>query len=182
MKYLFIILVLTLVVSCNINNHKAETERIDSLKTEIASIENIILKIDSNKISQVYSEYMNNIKIIKENFSEKDDEYIWNAITQYGYIRKPLRNYFRRLPDIKIEIDYSLKKLDTLKQDIKHNNIAKEDFDKFFNDEVINAASLKNFTELTIEQALAEMNKFDSLNPIVLNAIEKLKDKRRNNK
>lgn len=166
---------ISLLISCNNNNNKAEIERVDSLKNELASIENIILKIDSNKISQVYSEYLDNIKTIKANFSEKDDEYIWNAITQYGYIRKPLRNYFRRIPDIKIELEYSLKKLDTLKRDIRKNNISKDDFNKYFDDERINTATLKNFTELTINQALVEMHKFDSLNPVIVDVIEKLK-------
>jgi len=179
-KLFYIVALLFVFSGCNNPDRSNEVARVDSLITELAGINDIIFRIDSNEINKKYSEYQVNINIIRANFEDKDDrtdELVWSAITHYGSLRKPLRNYYKRMPDIKKEILFSAGKLDTLKMDLRKNRLSDAEFKKYFVDESDNITALRNAAEITISQAEVELKRFDSLNPIIIGVIEKMKNK-----
>jgi len=96
------------------------------------------------------------------------------VMTQYGQIRKPLRNYIRKMPDFFAELAASTMQLDNLKYDLKGKFITEEQFHQYYQKE---KEALKFFEEsfrIHYNSASVHFLRYDTLNPLMNTIIENI--------
>lgn len=169
-------------LACKSGKHAKEIKTIDSLYTVIDTIEKNLNSADTIKVKDVFEEYMKNIGQIRDCFNDKKDDTTWKAITSYGIIRKPLRNFLNDYSALYEEIRYSRKQLDNLKADIEGENIQKDTILEYTKNEVAAVNSLKQIVNITVNGVQTNLKLFDSLNPKVIQLIAKLKKNGKTNK
>jgi len=176
------LILLFFFISCKNNNHSKEIKKIDSLYTVIDSIEKNLIKADTAKIKGVFKVYLHNIEQIKEKFNDKKEDSTWSVITTYGIIRKPLKDFLKKIPGFYDEIKFSKKQLDSLKTDIKNNNIPDNKISEYTKTEADAVNNLMQEVNISINLVNARLQLFDSLNPKVIKVIEKLTKNGKNKK
>lgn len=169
-----IAILFTGISSCTSTKNHPQLSTIDSLNLVLDTLEKTLNSVDSAKVNKTFSEYQGNIKKIKEYFDDKKDDSTWSTITVYGVIRKPLKEYKKNISVFSENILYSRKQLDSLKSDIKANNIPEDKIKEYTKAEVDAVYSLKQQVNIIIPHTLETLHLFDSLNPKVIKIIEKL--------
>ncbi len=172
--FVSIIAVIAGISSCkNAKNH-AQLSTIDSLYLVLDSVEKTITSVDTAKVNKVFLEYQGNIKKIKQYFDDKKDDSTWSTITVYGVIRKPIKEFNKNISAFSEDLIFSRKQLDSLKSDIKANNIPEEKIKEYTKAEVDAVNSLRQQVNIVIPHTKETLHLFDSLNPKVIKIIKKL--------
>lgn len=180
-KLLIIILISTVAfMGCGGKKHPKMMAKIDSLYSVIDSIEKKLSSVDTIEVKKVFEEYSENIGMIKENFKDKKEDSVWKVITNYGIIRKPLKNFIKDYPGLYKEIKYSRKQLDSLKADIEKGIIDGSKVKEFTNSEADAIKSLRQVVDISVNGAKGKLKLFDSLNPKVIKVVDKLKKEGKN--
>jgi len=177
-KVFFIFLFLPFVfTACKNTKHVKEIASIDSLKIVIDSVEKQLNIIDTTMVKSVVKEYSENSEQIRDYFKDEDknDDSIWKAITSYGILKKPLKNFIKDFPGFYSEISFSKKQLIDLKADIKKSKIKEEKISKYTKEEAEAVNELRVQVNGSIINARENLKLYSSLNPQVERAIEKMK-------
>jgi hypothetical protein len=179
-KIFHLILALSVIlffVECKNNKYQKEIAKIDSLKTVLNKVEKKLTEIDTNVVHEKYKKYKENMNVISVNYSYNKKDLGWNTICQYGKIEKPLRDFSSEQGDIKKELKFSRKQLDSLKFDIQNGNIEKKEMSEFIESESDAVAEIVQTIKITNENTKTELNRFDTLNPKIEIIIKKIKKK-----
>lgn len=175
-NFLFLLFaILTISISCKNTKNHPQLATIDSLNLVIDTIEKTINTVDSAEVTKTYVEYQKNIKQIKLYFNDQKEDSLWSTITAYGVIRKPLKEYKKNISEFFNNIKYSRKQLDSLRTDIKADNISEEKVKAYTKSEAEAVNSLNQQVKIIIPHTVEMMHLFDSLNPKVIIIIDKLK-------
>mgnify|MGYP001571848723 FL=1 len=166
---------LCLLSACKSYKHQKELQTIDSLNIVIDSIERNLSQADTGRVKKIFAEYTQNLESIKENFDDQKDDSTWPALTAYGIINKPLKNFLKNFNGFCEEISYSRKQLDSLRTDIENGNIPEENISSYSKTEADAVNDLKTTVDLALRDVNDKMHLFDSLNPKIIRIIERLK-------
>jgi len=131
--------------------------------------------LDTSVVQSYYKEYSKNIKLIKENFKEKNDEEVWSVITRYGLLRKPLRDFKDHYIYYSKEISFSRKQLVNLKADIKNNILTEDKILKYLKDEAEYVKYYNLSVSGLMENTQNYYNQYLELNPKVEKFLSKNK-------
>jgi len=158
-----IILMFLLLVSCNSNNGAKKISRIDSLSTILNQLKAKMKNEELSNYKLLYNTVRANNQFFKENLTTlPNDTSFTNAFTMYGMIDKTFKRYFKNLEKYEEEIKLSEKQLTNLKNDVKNKLLTKEEFEKYFKEELAAIFKLENeikTSESTTAQYKKEYNK-----------------------
>ncbi len=167
-KTLFGILLLNaLLCSCNHQANVVFVEKIDSLFVVLDSSTKELNLIDTAVISSDYKTYTHNIKLIREQFNNKENDSVWHVITRYGLLRKPMRDFKKHYVNYGKEINVSREQLGDLRTDIENNNIPADSIEIYINEEAAFVKYIHFSVKGLMETTARYYNQFKELNPIV---------------
>jgi len=168
----FTFVVVLILLSCKPTYIKQGIREIDSLSVKVFDAQTRFNEMDTTAIKMKYDLYMESIAKMKniEDTSFSKEE--WHAMTQYGHVRKALRNFIQQMGTFREEINYSNSQLQDLKYDLSKKYISREDFENYIQKEreAIDVF-LQRFDMYyygTINQVVA----FDTLYPVIQQVIE----------
>jgi len=163
----FLIALCLLSTSCSTDKYNKQISQIDSLNAVLDSALKKLNTLDTTVVQSHFKEYSKNIKIIRENFKEKDNNEIWTVLTRYGMLKKPLRDFTNHYVKYSKQISFSRKQLSNLKADIKDNAVAKDKVLQYIGEE----ASFVNYIKISVSDLIENTqnynNQFLELNPKV---------------
>lgn len=176
MQFVFQFFLLIFAVSCIFfrpNYVRKGEKQIDSLMVLLNAIEKQIQLIDTVQLRRVYTQYQQSISLIKKVNVDTIDNSYWYAMSLYGQIRKPLRNYLYNLPKFHKETEYSKNQLLTLSYDLKKKLISKSQFENYIQAEKESILKLYESFFLHTNDIEMKLRIFDSLYPIIQSFINK---------
>lgn len=160
------------VIACKPLYIKQGIVSIDSLATRLNETRIAISSLDTFAIQQKYSQYSESIKRIKnfpdDNFNSEE----WKILGQYGQIRKPLKNFTLGMKGFYTEAEYSTRQLENLKFDLKNKLLSPEIFEEYFKKEKDAVQNFISQFQILHEEAVSQLNSFDTLYPKVLVIID----------
>jgi hypothetical protein len=174
MKNITIFLIALIIITlsaCKTTENPEKMQKVDSLMFVIQNIDSIFQSLDSAKVTDSYSEYELTIKEFGKYFTDERDTN-WNTITSYAEIKKPLRNFLRQYRDFREEIEFSKKQLTTLKNSISEGIIPSDSIDYYIDSESGAVKMLEQCLVFVVNDAGAELARFDSLQPTMLKLVE----------
>lgn len=161
-----------LFTACSPRYVRDGIKNIDKLKLSLDTVAIQIQNLDTLMIKNKFEQYMATIQIIK---TFEDDHYTpneWAVMTQYGQIRKPVRNFLREMKNFQKELEYSTNQLNNLRYDLKKRLLSKEQFNEYFNKEQEAISMfLVNF-KVHYEGMQSQLAAYDTLYPKILKVIE----------
>jgi len=153
--------------SCHTDKFEKQYKQIDSLVGVLDTAYNKLNELDTSVVQSYYETYTQNIKHIKDNFDEKNDDEVWRVITRYGLIRKPLRDFKKHYINYSEEIEFSKSQLTNLKADIKNNILTEDLIEQYIKEE----AEFVNYLNLSVGGLMEITNNYYQqyleLNPLV---------------
>ncbi len=171
-NYFFIITIISALMACSPRGDKAlYIEKIDSLLKVVESVDSIIMNTDRDRISESYSRYEVTARDFGKYFNDEVDSN-WTTITAYGEFRKPFRNFLRAYDDYLKEIEYTNKQLNSFKESIIAGAIPADSIDYYLHSESEAVQMLEQSLKFTVNDAVSELDRFDSLHPLMLNLLE----------
>ena len=158
-----------LITSCSSNKFSKQITQIDSLNVVLDSSFSKLNSLDTSVVQSYYLKYSDNIKLIRNNFKEKEkeDEEIWSIITRYGMIKKPLRDFKKNFVKYSKEISISHKQLNDLKSDIKNNILTKDQIIQYIKEESEFVKYINVSVSGLMENTKIYFNQYLELNPKV---------------
>lgn len=163
------------LVACNNLKDSQEVKRIDSLRNVLSTVNSKLAEIDSLKVSKILIDYQDNTKQIERCFHGDNQNEIWDCLTQFAEINDILSDFMNKKGNFISQVQKSTKQLDNLQSDFINNTISKKQFNVFFQQESDFIKNLGNNIEISVTHTKAEINRYDTLHPQILNIIEKLK-------
>ncbi len=152
-------------------------KQLDSLMTQLNETRVMLNTLDTISVQFRYSQYTESIKkinsITDDNFGK--DELL--VLGQYGQIRKPLKNFTMSMKGFYSEADYSFSQLENLRFDLEKKLISSEKFDEHYAKEKDAVQNFMNQFRILYEEAMSQLNAFDTLYPKVLVIIDKHSNK-----
>lgn len=170
------IALLSVLTSCNNSSNSEEIRKIDSLNMELDSIGIVLKTVDSADVYEAWENFNNFRNAFIKVFPDERDEY-WTTITRYFDIKKGLKEYVKQYPGINKEYKFSKEQLEALEDEVRNNNLTKEEFDKYFNDEAEAIRSLKQLAFFIVKYAERDVSIYDSLSPEMNKILEVYKAK-----
>jgi len=162
-----LLLINALLSSCNHRANVVFVEKIDSLIVVLDSSTKELNLIDTAVISSDYKIYTHNIKLIREQFNNKENDSVWHVITRYGLLRKPMRDFKKHYINYGKEINVSREQLQDLRADVEKNNIPADSIEIYINEEAAFVTYIKFSVKGLMETTTRYYNQFKELNPIV---------------
>jgi len=153
--------------SCNSIKYQKEIAHIDSLLAVIDSSYINLNSLDTAAIKEHYSIYVENLKLLRETFTDKDDDNTWSIYTRYGLIRKPLRDFQKHFDNFTYEIDKSKEQLTILKLNIIKKPFKPHLIKKYIEDEEVFVSYIKISVDNLMENTKKYNDMFLELNPKV---------------
>lgn len=164
-RVIFLITVCVLLTSCKPQYVRQGLKQIDSLSVTLDTVRMQLESIDSTEIKSKFELYQESILKVKafEDNQYSDEE--WSVMTQYGQIRKPMRNYIRKMPDFYRELSVSEKQLEDLRFDLVKKYINQEQFQDYIAREKIIIGNFVETFSIFYSLAAVQLTQFDSLYP-----------------
>ena len=150
-------------VSCAEHN-SAYLNQISNLQHRLETANQAYDKIDSLKISTVRKTVKSN-SILATELGNKNLE---KTLIPYSHINKTLKQILRMDKVIRDDYSRSISQLDALYHDVENNIIKEEVFKNYLHEEKMIAESIIERMEFNTQRVTNELQKFDSLNPIIL--------------
>jgi hypothetical protein len=174
-----LLFVLVLVACRNLKN-SPEVTHIDSLINVLFTVNSKLTKVDSQKVSKILIDYQDNTRQIERYSNGDNQNEVWDCLTQFAEINDKLSDFMNKRGNFISQVHKSKKQLDNLRSDFINSAISKEQFNVFFQQESDFIKNLNKNVEISVNQTIAEINHFDTLNPHILIIIEKLKKEKQN--
>lgn len=171
-RYLTFVSVILLLTACKPAYIGQGLKQIDSLEVLLGDVDGKLKDLDTAAIHQKYNDYLESIQQIKQftdhNYSPDD----WSAMTQWGNIRKPVRNFLQQLPGFHEEMNYSRSQLANLRHDLKQKLIERKLFDEYIAKEREEIEFFVQRFDMFYSAAMVQIHLFDSLYPMIQIVIE----------
>lgn len=168
----YIFLVVLFILSCKPTYIKHGVREIDSLSVRVADAQLRLNDLDTAGIKLKYDLYVESIaqmKTIEDSIFTKEE---WHAMTQYGHVRKALRNFIQQLPVFREEINYSVSQLENLKYDLTKKYISKADYENYIQKEREAIDIFMQRFDMYYYGVLSQIASFDTLYPVIQQVIE----------
>jgi hypothetical protein len=125
MKLLFSLFVVCLFVSCqNKSAFSSELNQVDSLYTEVLSLESKLKEVDSNRAQEVYKESNQLETYLSANYPDTLDKDFWvNDMNRIYKVRRGLEKYLSQENVLKEEIKYSKTQLLSLRKSLQDEKL-----------------------------------------------------------
>jgi len=168
----YLIAVIFVFSSCRPAYVRQGIKQIDKLMDNVYEVDTKLNSLDTAALKSKYSDYLETISFFK---SLEEDVYSpeeWTVMTQYGQIRKPLRNFIQQLPAFYRESAYSKSQLQDLKHDLKKKQIKRDLFEQYIAKE---NDAVKKFVEkfdIYYSTVIIQIESLDLLYPEILVIME----------
>jgi len=162
----FMILVL---FSCNNINNEYYISQIDSLNTQLNEAVIGYSNYDSIAITNIRKNVKNNCK----KFSIQEDTVINKIFIHYSQIDKSMKRILKMDLQLKKEIEISRTQISNLLYDVNDNLVDTTFLKEYIKEEKRIVLILVNRINHNLEIIRAETNRYDSLNPIIENYLNK---------
>lgn len=162
--------------SCT-NNNAEQIGIIDSLKTELENAKSIVATISEDKNKELQFIVDSNISYFSKNYKDSLSKQIGFMFQDYKVVSKEIKKYNQIKDQLKLNIDYSITQLEKLKTDLTSSKITKEQFDTYIVTEKQESTKLVNLAKERQKTLNFEYNKFDSLNPLIIEFNKNIKIK-----
>ncbi len=166
-------------VSCKPTYIRHGIKKINELQNSLLEVDNKLKTLDTTAIKQKYTMYMQSIALVKDIGDDAFTKDEWNTMTQYGQIRKPLRNFINQLPEFAKELDYSKMQLSNLEYDLKNKHLTSEQFDEFYKKENEAVSFFITMFDVNYTGAMSQVEAFDTLYPKMVLVIQNHSNKTR---
>ena len=161
----FAIIGFALFSSCS-QKYSEEISRVDSLQLSLDVIDAKLYELDSNQVYVLYNKYTDTWARLSKVFPDVRDEN-WGTLCAFENIKSGIKGFKKHYSKLTKELEKSKIQLNSLKEDLKNENIEIEKFEEFYNSEVQAIFQLGLVTNLTIDNAKEGIVRFDSLSPIM---------------
>lgn len=176
-KLIFPLLILTLIFgifsACSPQYIHQGKKEIRSERSRINQLIPVLYSLDSANISAVLDSYFSEIdtinKYITPHFKDQSSPE-WQYLTEFGLIKKALKNYKSDVPKMKKDALYSLNQLTNLNYDLKNKLINQEQYKLYISDEkrandelIFKAKTTINNADLRLKTYYRLKPKMDSL-------------------
>jgi hypothetical protein len=174
------LLFLSVLAACHNLNTSPEVKRIDSLKYVLFKVNSELAEVDSQKVSKILIDYQNNTGQLERYFDGNDQNKVWDYLTQFAEINEMLSDFMNKRGNFIKQVHTSTVQLENLRSDFINRTISKEQFNVFFQQESDFIKNLNKNVKISVNNSLAGINQYDTLNPKILIIIEKLKKRKPN--
>jgi hypothetical protein len=172
-RYFFYCIASVLVfTSCKPAYVRQGVKQIDDLMLSVYEIDNKLNTLDTTALTLKYREYLETISFFK---TLDDDAYTpeeWSVMTQYGQIRKPLRNFIQQMPGFYKESAYSKSQLENLKYDLRKKHIHRDLFEQYFAKEREAVMKFAEKFDIYYSVVIVQLESLDILYPEILVIME----------
>ena len=126
-----------LLSSCNSKDFSNEISQIDSLQSEVKSMQEELKDYDAEAFMKYSRHASEQLDWIKSKWPEGDTlpRYAAAFLSDFKIQRKTLKSYAKKLEETREELTYSEDQLTKLKADLQNNLHTKEEATKFLKDE-----------------------------------------------
>lgn len=168
-RLVFGLVIVVLASACNQTHYEKEIKRIDSLFVAMDEAEAQFRSLDSVKIA----EYCESSAELLSNFDQSVEDTLdletAVLVSDYAYVKKVLKKFEERKDDIEKDLVFNRKQLTRLKSDLEHNAIPNDSVEYYLNSETNAVNSLNNLAVKTVENVNMQIERYDSLHPLVVN-------------
>jgi len=177
MKKITLVLVGMIIVftACK-NEMSKEIGEVDGLITMVNEIEKTVLSVDTAKAFQAKRQISNDLQLI-ENLGDTLDKESAFILDDYYSGKKRLYRFYNNYKDFIVQIDYSKKQLDNLKQDLNNGIVTKENFKEYYMLEHASLMDLNSKVNKSVGGIEEAIQKMELKRPDILNLFEELKQK-----
>lgn len=174
MKFRFfsVVILVLFVYACKPVYIQQGMKQIDSLNLMLNDVDKKLAELDTASIRLKYDQYQQSLRQIQQftdyNYTQEE----WAAMTQWGHIRKPIRNFLQQLPGFYEEVTYSKSQLENLKHDMSKKLIERNLVEEYLAKEKEAVEVFVQRFDLYYSNAITHVNKFDSLYPVIRTVID----------
>jgi hypothetical protein len=169
---MYFLLFLLVTSACKPSYIKQGIKEIDSLSVRVFDAQSRLNEMDTAAIKMKYDLYMESIakmKTIEDTSFSKEE---WHAMTQYGHVRKALRNFIQQMSTFREEISYSASQLENLKHDLEKKYISREEYENYIQKEREAVDVFLQRFDMYYFGTLSQVTAFDTLYPVIQQVIE----------
>lgn len=156
-QYLFAALMASTMLfsSCgNSTQFPEEIAALDSLKTELSGLKNSLAEYNTEKLMEIDSLVQIHANTLDAGIGDTLSKEEWMLLGNYTRaINKRLGQFDTKLDKLKSEVDTSLKKIDDLSTDLKHNAFERPQAMRYLDDEVRKCVELQSAEAILKEKS-----------------------------
>jgi hypothetical protein len=150
--------------SCKEFNINKEISFSNLLDTVLNQQKEILNQLDSTKLNMVIKACEDRIKLLETPGKNKlQEQWLMEEISTYMNIKAVFKQMRKELHFLKLEFTYSSKQIQSLKQDLVHRHLSKEEFYNYFTQEHESLAELSKSTKNLNKIYHKEIIKFNAL-------------------
>jgi hypothetical protein len=153
-----------------------DLDLITGLENRVSAVESKVMSINLEEVSSTAQTVASNMDFMKENYRDVSNrEFVIATLSDYRAIRKPMSKYSSKQSAFIKEVAYTKNQLKNLRSDLQKKDIDKDAFITYVETEAKAVSVLESKATAACNQVLALQERFNELNPIVLEAIETIK-------
>jgi len=164
--------------SCGNKVDQETLKRVDKISASLDSAGNKLLEVNDDTLKEKFTTFRATSEKLEKNFYAIKTDENFADICQYRQCKKPLRNMVTNYKLFRKEVDTSAAQLVRLRHDIKKGLLSKEETGQFIALEEQNAQVLLKKITKSVDDAVQYEKCFDTLQPRILNYIEKATPKK----
>ncbi len=178
-KYILLLFVFGLsIISCHTPNEK-EIGEVNALLSIVEETEKSLLSIDTSVVFRAKRQMDEDILLLNQYIDtvNREEAFRLDAIFEN---KKKLKNIVRHYPSFVKQINFSIKQLSNLKQDLENDLMSKEDYKKHYALEQEQIMVLSNQINKLVGNIDLAIEKLKSDRPELLDIIERKKQRASN--
>ena len=141
--------------------NQEERQQTDSLMTMLDSSDKIFLSFDTARVKNILDSTDHKVELIKEYSPDSLDRETTILLSDYLHIHQALEKFPGERKNILPQISFSLKQLRDMKHDLTDGAMSKEEFAKYFPQELKSISELNSYIRMTSSKVNLLVTQYD---------------------